>query len=106
LVFSEQPDFQDRMREIFRYYLEGKGYAPLRIITFGSYRDIIALQGADQVATEINRYWRAAELDPEKFRSRPEVVELRKGRGMRLGGCYDERALLSAVRQYHENAEL
>jgi hypothetical protein len=106
LVFSEQPDFQDRMYEIFGCYLGAKGYTPLQTLTFGSYRDIIALQGADQVATEINRYWRAAELDPETFRSRPEIIELRKGRGLHLGGCYDEPAILNAVRQYRANFEI
>jgi len=70
LIFSEQLDFQDRMHEVFSHYIGAKRYSPLRTLTFGSYRDLVPLQGADLIATEINRYWRAAELNPAALSSR------------------------------------
>lgn len=102
LVFSEQNDFADRMNEVFGYYLGAKRYAPLRTLTFGSYRDLRPLQAADQLATEVFRYWRSAELDGTAFRVRQEIVELEKDRGMALGGCYDVIGLKSAVSEYRK----
>jgi hypothetical protein len=98
IVFSEQLDFDGRMREVFGYYLRGKRYSPLRSITFASYRDVPALQGADQIATEINRHWRAAELNSEKRMARAEIIELAKGRGLHLGSGYDKPAIVDSVR--------
>jgi hypothetical protein len=104
LIFSEQTNFRDRINDVFRYYVGAKAYAPLRTLTFGSYRDLIPLQAADQIATEMNRYWRAAELNPEKLALRPEIVELERGRGLHLGGCYDRLGIANAVRQYHHSS--
>lgn len=100
LIFSEQKDYEDRMREIFSLYSESKHYARLKSITFGSYRDIVPLQAADQLATEMTRYWRASEYDLGKFKRRPEIEHLGSGRGLSLGGCYDRGVLENAVKQY------
>jgi hypothetical protein len=45
-VFSEQKNFEGRMRDVFRYYAGAKDYAPLRTLTFGSYREPSALSSA------------------------------------------------------------
>jgi hypothetical protein len=103
LVFSEQPDFRERMQEVFGYYVGAKLYAPLRSLTFASYRDLLPLQGADLVATEINRYWRAADLEPGKLAVRPEIVELEKGRGLHLGGVYGRDGLTNAVKKLRDS---
>jgi hypothetical protein len=103
LIFSEQNDFRDRMNEVFNHYVGAKHYAPLRSLTFASYVDCLPLQAADLVATEMNRYWRAAELNPRSLAVRQEVVELTKGRGLHLGGCYDRVSLSNAVSLYREN---
>jgi hypothetical protein len=105
LVFAEQKNFEDRMRDVFRYYVGAKGYAPLRTLTFGSYRDLLPLQAADLIATELNRYWRAADLNPDKLSIRREIVELEQGRGLHLGGCYDHRGIANAVQQFREASE-
>ena len=104
LMFSEQSNYRDRCNDIFRYYEGAKRYLPLKTLTFGSYRDFAALQAADFVATEINRHWRAAELDPNSLAERRELDELRKGHELQLGGCYDRRGLANAVRQYNESS--
>jgi hypothetical protein len=99
LVFSEQRDFSERMKEVFDFYIGTKTFAPLQSLTFASYRDLLPLQGADQVATEINRYWRAADLEPRKLATRREIAELEKGRGLHLGGAYGRDGLANAVKK-------
>lgn len=103
LIFSEQNDFQERMLEVFSFYLGAKHHAPLRTLTFGSYRDLQPLQAADQLATEINRYWRASELNVERFKVRKEIAALQSGRGLHLGGCYGRGAIANAAQKYQEN---
>ena len=98
VFWSEQNDEAERMAEVFGYYQRHKRFSPLKSLKFASYRDVLPLQGADLLATEIMRSWRNKCWD--QLMDRPEIKALLNGRGLHLGGCYDRAALETATRQF------
>lgn len=110
VVYSEQPEFEDRISEIWNAYRRNKRASKLSSFSTASPKDVVPLQAADLVAYEMNHDWQERMYGdpppPLTYNVRWPLKYLQDHLRLDFGGCYDAKALSLAMDRFRETGDI